>query len=1806
MNLLVKTLDSYLKKEWSETQRHEPGSLEARFIIQSMGPSEVFELFSSLEEYKCQQQQQHSLKCYFRIASGLWKDWCKVDGQEDELQKVMEGYGAIGPNRERLWIDEEDKLTWYRNRTVSDEKVDTLIVVLVGLNHATDQGGLSDFHIVDESSVWAYLQKSFKFWIEAICDHRDIGHTAGPTQIESLEKIFQQLFEIRPLQLSKLARFIEERLLTQSYTSVEQLQEQLLAELPYWGIPPILNVSTFSSNVISLIKNADRFISHQQFKNKSTQKKEWAKIEKWLEDPLLDLPAATSSEFSLSTVDEYKDILQRFIFRADASAKRHLLQLDIRPLLDTLAKKERKKRSSKKSIKSFKGFALESILQGVEEAVTDFKKSCESQSLVESLQSIHVEVISFEHDLSFDEDSSLGGGDLAKILLVGCLGGLEQVFTELDCRLPKDEEEVLLQTDNWSVQLPIKFGFDKDSVLYMASRSNPRVKFKVEAVGYTEEESIEQLFYWQLSPTQSERVFVDSIRFARTKWEAAEDPAKLMPAFQIPEVNMTALYYAADETEANRLVSQSMTDMEILNLLEGCGSSDFAASLNLEISQFILAYRDWLEKSFNDGFHSALFTELSTMLQKYVALAEMALDKNLLGSSEFLRRFYKAFFIVDQHSKANDAYLQAGVAWGLSPAVLEQIKAKVRFLIDGFPEVIAKLALGEAHSETFDRLIDLSQIHRPIAGLVTEENQLTADLSSYGLIHYLGAEPTSEMSLAVQTLLRESDEEDGDNVKEAVRPCQETKAVSRVFEQYLSLYPHAHDGIRVLAVNVKELQTILSGLQHFLTKYLKNTLPGTSLPPFHLYLMVYTSSSSPMVMEKLLSAWREQLNETFDGKFRRLKVTVGHKFASHENVEDLLKKERLRYDIAFLFHFLKDGLVGRADLAQPYKFAFDNCSFFPIAEHPRPVNAGDASVRYNLISNRRLRAQTRHGDMSARLCFGGSQGYDHIIFGKVDFQPWKKTIEALHGAGHWVVCVDPFVDKKLLSDDEDLTTRIVGFASGLGTYGELNLTISTQQDTLKQLTKKVSDRLNMLFSFESSETVNVMAVRVVNELENIVGLSSISAVIGEDQRVRDVIGFAAIRRALQIPCGHMSQFVPLDDMQHWYSDNDTNMRQDLLQLTLEMRDNDVPLIHANLVECKLALKNEDHVEKAYEQIQSGLRYLPILLAPKVKGLKSTDFDRRYWWAQLHRAISSRASVNLPENEWRNLDHALENIAEGLYEIHWRASIFTFWTDDDSTQATVDQLLLPSGIVNDPFVVDENFTIQHISVGYKVLTSLFEEKCPAPLLKLSESKISLKPNSNRSKFNSDIEQKADDANSGIDSTGLNQEDTSSEDHESAPCTGENSDTTRIKDEADNGLLKPDVEVAPTTVDYGSTDQDEEIAIVPAGNGEVTTPTSSTDLLPSFKVPDRVLIGTRRNNEPVYWHFGHPKLANRHMLIFGASGSGKTYGIQCLLSELAAQQVRSFIIDYTNGFLPSQVEHEFNKVGKPRNHLVKTDKLPLNPFRKQQQLIDPSLPAMEESTFDVASRITSIFTSVYPTMGDQQSAALNRAFTKGLDSDEHFSFDKLLPLLRAEGSQGESLANKLQPFVDSRLFSESQNKAWEEMLLTEGHWVHVLQLVALNRDIQKIITEFTLWDLWDYAQNFGTKDKPIPVVLDEIQNLDHRSDSPIDKMLREGRKFGLSMILATQTTSQFNQEQRDRLFQAGHKLFFKPANTEVERFAQILSQATTGIPKAEWVQRLNKLEKGQCWSLGPVEKSNGALVDEPVLVSVTALTERGFGG
>ena len=884
---------------------------------------------------------------------------------------------------------------------------------------------------------------------------------------------------------------------------------------------------------------------------------------------------------------------------------------------------------------------------------------------------------------------------------------------------------------------------------------------------------------------------------------------------------------------------------------------------------------------------------------------------------------------------------------------------------------------------------------------------------------------------------------------------------------------------------------------------------------------------------------------------------------------------------------------------------------FPIADYPRPINDGNRNHRQSLISNRRLQVQARHADLTARLSYGNNSGNsDHVVYGQVDYQPWAPVVEALHRQAQWIACIDPFVDKRLLVDEKGQERRkIVGFSSGLGSYGELNLTLSTEQDSLKQLTDRVAEKLIHLLPHEDTDAFGTMAARIVGEAEEIIGLASLRAVVGIDEKIREVVGFAAVQRVLAKPVGQATQLIPLDSMLHWFSGNENSMRPDLLQLSLEFRDNDIPLVHAHLIECKFAKHSAAHIHKATEQLHEGLRHLTSIFTPKHSKVKGYGFNRRYWWAQLHRAVSSRSVVSLSEQEWSKMDLALEMLAEGDFEIQWQGTICTFWTDEELANAKVANISLQKDTIQPIFDIPPDFSLQHLELGYRGVSELFSDTADSSpsLISANVPHISLRPEN----IQTDYSQPVSFGSEGSfkepfeSNTDTNYVETGYSNKEVPSDIGKNVNQSPAESEQEPESLIASIKMPEPAVDVVSVENpplpSAQAKAEPSGekvSKDIASVTNS-----SISVPDKILIGTRNNDKPVYWYYGHKQLPNRHLLLFGTSGSGKTYGIQCLLSELAKQQIRSVIIDYTDGFLPNQVEEKFSDFTAPKNHFVVTNKLPLNPFKKQTQIIDPSEPPIEESAYQIATRVASIFASVFM-IGDQQFAALRRVLQNGIERSSDFTFEDMLSGLREDSSNGETLASKLEPLIEAKPFRQEDESTWDNMIYSPENFVHTLQLKGLGKEIQKMVTEFALWDLWDYAQSTGSKNRPIPVVLDEIQNLDHSSDSPIDKMLREGRKFGLSMILATQTTSQFNQEQRDRLFQAGHKLFFKPATTEVDRFAQILSQATD-IGKSDWAKRLSKLEKGQCWSLGPVLKSGGTFKEEAVLVNVTALEQRDAG-
>jgi DNA phosphorothioation-dependent restriction protein DptH len=262
-------------------------------------------------------------------------------------------------------------------------------------------------------------------------------------------------------------------------------------------------------------------------------------------------------------------------------------------------------------------------------------------------------------------------------------------------------------------------------------------------------------------------------------------------------------------------------------------------------------------------------------------------------------------------------------------------------------------------------------------------------------------------------------------------------------------------------------------------------------------------------------------------------------------------------------------------------------------------------------------------------------------------------------------------------------------------------------------------------------------------------------------------------------------------------------------------------------------------------------------------------------------------------------------------------------------------------------------------------------------------------------------------------------------------------------------------------------------------------------------------------------------------------------------------------------------------------------------------------MKETPFNVAARIASVFTSVYSTIGDQQVAELINTVEAGLESDENYDLDALLQDLNDGSDVARTLGNKITPFIKMRPFAKNEAGSWKTIFNEHDGRVNILQLAGVSRDIQQLIAEFTLWDLYNYASSHGNKNMALPIVLDEVQTLDHRKDSPLEKFLREGRKFGISLILATQTLSNFDAQQRDRLFQATHKLFFAPADTEIKRFADILKDNYPNSSKDEWTQRLSTLQKGECLSIGPALNSEGKLMNRVVKLKITSLKERVHG-
>ncbi|MCK4729997.1 MAG: ATP-binding protein [Candidatus Aenigmarchaeota archaeon] len=273
--------------------------------------------------------------------------------------------------------------------------------------------------------------------------------------------------------------------------------------------------------------------------------------------------------------------------------------------------------------------------------------------------------------------------------------------------------------------------------------------------------------------------------------------------------------------------------------------------------------------------------------------------------------------------------------------------------------------------------------------------------------------------------------------------------------------------------------------------------------------------------------------------------------------------------------------------------------------------------------------------------------------------------------------------------------------------------------------------------------------------------------------------------------------------------------------------------------------------------------------------------------------------------------------------------------------------------------------------------------------------------------------------------------------------------------------------------------------------------------------KILLGKNVIDKPFYWNTDKEK--NSHMVVLGTSGSGKTETLKSIIHEINLNKVPSMIIDFHN---------EFGDLAK---NVLNLREVSINPL----EISGESRP--ENVVYEISDIIKKIFQ-----LGEIQEAILRHAIRqsyldygidlkkKGPFSDYPNFSDVEANIYRQEDSKNKtsigSLISRIEPLFELDVFKSKTNISFKEIL----EETTVVELMDFPTEtVKSTIAEFFLSKLSYYLYSLEKiKKLRLFCVIDEAHRLMY-DNSPLNRLLRESRKYGIGVILASQRPSDFNE-------------------------------------------------------------------------------------
>ncbi|MBC8335620.1 MAG: DUF87 domain-containing protein [Anaerolineales bacterium] len=1762
--------------------------------------------------------QNDGLLLTLKIAATLTDTW------SPEGQRVV---------REKSWKDERGNLTYYRNMPEKPDKC--TLIVLCGADRVTDAGGLADFHTCEPDMIWRIdMRQSFKSWMIKKLNHIGI-HDCTSDGFATFDRVIKPLLTCGSGDLLQISDWLEALDLNHA-TNVGDIPRIMLGSLKEFGLPLLgrFPLSQKRKQLSLYINKSAEFYNYTMFLEARQRDKAIKAIDKVLdvirrgEDP--DIPLVDEDVCgSYRSGEQFAEGLKTYIETDDQTERARLLQCDFVVIWDKILKfKVKEKKEKRESVRKLSGSPVEVLLTATWMTLRDFYLEQKGETELK-IETISITPDLFKHDVDSGDDIA-ENSELARRYLTRLIGGIDPFISQHINLRNADGSEIKFSSNLLSPAINCRYSKSAEPVLefsiVVSSQFNP----------------LRRKFGWRLPEHHMYRLSVDLLHRAKSVIGELSGIHKL-PVYHISYYE--ELLQATADEEIRRVLLHSIRDERdhrkvLTNLLSGEWAQE-NDTLSLELKILAEKYDTFIGDAACNGIFATLFVSQSVWVdlrRAYADVFEKVSSMADIGQSSLVGMLTRAFLIIEPrplplgNTWHADFHEKSGVATILHPSVVEMLEAQVVYLTRCF-NYAANKELGQTPGKDAFRAhiwrayVDLSSIQSPLAGLLfNQQLNLDANVKGQELIHRIGSSDSTDTPLSTRLLLQYNEGTEDDNSlsdTEMFRETSESKLLLRLMQDYFDLHPHARDGLSVAVFRNKDIQPVIAAVHAFLKILAKKStaqqpnkryvLKPDRNRPYAISVTLFTESNDETDVSLWVQQWRERWEaaetESKYDLYRRCRFSIAHRIVEKEGLSSFQKllNEQFEADIAVFYNFIGAGEgVNNFEKVDTFDVRSRNLKF-PILEKACCTisNPADRYRRKRVVSNRQFALGAYHANLLHSLQSGTHQT-GTIVVGAGDFTPWRGLIDCLHKKAEWIICIDPNMDEHLIKSpllESGNEREIIGFGSGVGSHGEDNFTVSTEQFSFADILYRLKAAIKSLYASGagwSIEECEAVAKGILNIAQELSGLSLVRATGVGDEYIRDFMAYALSRKMLQANDSLLCEsLISLDAYRHWFDLSENMRRPDLMWIRVEIGPNNRLHIKMHLIECKLGQQSSEHVNKAKSQIDNGLKVLSSAFAPLLGdtggvSLEDERPDRRYWWMQLHRLIASKTKVN--KSLYPDVLAALERLAEGDFQVSWGASVFAFWINRDdemkrikywkaggSPPVTVNVYSIGGSfvrrLITDPEVEDIDWTA-FSDQGNEIV--------------VEEGEI-IPPEVNDDYTPWDDEDTEDDSDEAPIETTVDI-DTHSSDIVTEERTGAKGPFSNLKDD-----VPPESTIPLVAGGMGSTVE---------ATAVQTTPEQPVETVGGLNRLGRILLGkTVSNDQPVYWEFAHSDLVNRHMLIFGSSGQGKTYAIQCLLCEMSKFMQNSLVVDYTNGFLPGQIESITKDILQPKQHIIKNDPLPINPFIPQEA--DTGGIIIREDSNAVAQRIASLFDSVYG-LGHQQYSILHRAVMDGVESfSENMNLDDMLLLIeemtenKKYKGYAQSLYNKLRPFVLDKPFSSGEKGFnWDHLFQKEYPLCNIFQLAGMQGKASRLVTEFILWDLYGHIQSKGKKTDPKVIVLDEVQNLDHKEGSPLSKYLREGRKFGLSLILATQTMSNMKRDERDRMFQAEHKLFFKPADTELKAFANIAAMATRQKVD-DWIRKLSFLSKGECYSIGKTLSPDGERLGSRALkIRITALEERSF--